>query len=452
MKEINFQILSSYADNNIIFLSLKRLNNNEAKITYSIVSEFDFNDKDILIYGISNLDDSSLDIIINTTDTRKERLIVFTHSTNILLATTLSRLGLKNIYVLPFELQKFKNYLLEILEYVNSKKRLIYKDALKTDYSAFERFGGKSQETIHLIELAKKVTFNNSVNSLILGETGTGKGLLAKCIHEASVRRNKPYIDINCAAIPHHLLESELFGYEKGAFTDARSTKIGLMELAESGTIFLDEIGDMSLDVQAKLLRAIDNKMIRRLGGTNDIFIKARIISATNRSLELLVSKKKFRSDLYHRLNVISLNIAPLRERVDDILILAEAFAIEISKIFSEKRIEFSDEVKEFMLTYSWPGNVRELRNAIERGILLSDDAKFKLDQMFLNFSGSLIEKTSNSDSINSGYADRTQSLEIVTKLYVKEVLEAVNGNKSHAAKLLKISRPRLDRILKSNS
>lgn len=452
MKEINFQILSSYADNNIIFLSLKRLNNNEAKITYSIVSEFDFNDKDILIYGISNLDDSSLDIIINTTDTRKERLIVFTHSTNILLATTLSRLGLKNIYVLPFELQKFKNYLLEILEYVNSKKRLIYKDALKTDYSAFERFGGKSQETIHLIELAKKVTFNNSVNSLILGETGTGKGLLAKCIHEASVRRNKPYIDINCAAIPHHLLESELFGYEKGAFTDARSTKIGLMELAESGTIFLDEIGDMSLDVQAKLLRAIDNKMIRRLGGTNDISIKARIISATNRSLELLVSKKKFRSDLYHRLNVISLNIAPLRERVDDILILAEKFAIEISKIFSEKRIEFSDEVKEFMLTYSWPGNVRELRNAIERGILLSDDAKFKLDQMFLNFSGSLIEKTSNSDSINSGYADRTQSLEIVTKLYVKEVLEAVNGNKSHAAKLLKISRPRLDRILKSNS
>jgi transcriptional regulator with PAS, ATPase and Fis domain len=290
---------------------------------------------------------------------------------------------------------------------------------------------------------------------LLLGETGAGKGLFAKAIHNYSHSRDESFVDIVCTAIPENLLESELFGYEAGAFTSARTRKLGLFELAGKGTLFLDEIGDMSFGLQAKLLRAIEKKVIKRLGGVVDIPVEAKIISATNKNIAQMVEDGFFRRDLFHRLNVVTIEIPPLRDRGEDIILLANHFIENFNKDFNKTVKKISKELTHFFLGYPWPGNVRELKNAIERSILLSETGELNLKDfsaLINTVPVNTIQYDSQSEIPNNiirmdlNYG--TTDLKKLSKYYAAQILQKVGGNKSQAAKLLGVSRPKLDSLL----
>src|SRR5690606_4698570 len=223
--------------------------------------------------------------------------------------------------------------------------------------------------------LASKVAKSPSSTVLLTGESGTGKDLLAKVIHYGSTRAPRPFMNITCSALPEHLLESELFGHERGAFTDARQQRKGLFEQADAGTIFLDEIGELVPALQAKLLRFLEEKSFRRLGGSNDITVDVRVVAATNRNLEQQVQAGTFREDLYYRLNVLRIEMPPLRDRGDDVVLLAEHYARQFSREFRRPIRGLTDDARRVLTRYTWPGNVRELRNVIERAVLLTETA-----------------------------------------------------------------------------
>jgi transcriptional regulator with PAS, ATPase and Fis domain len=219
--------------------------------------------------------------------------------------------------------------------------------------------------------IAEQVARGDTTSVLIEGESGTGKEYFANLIHRMSARHNQPFIEINCAAIPSELLESELFGYEKGAFTDARAQKLGLMELANGGTLFLDEIGEMNPMLQVKLLRVLERRTLRRVGGTKDIIVNVRVISATNQDLERMVREGHFREDLYYRLKVVPLLVPPLRERPEDVLPLSRLFMDRFGKQFKKSFKDITPAAERLLLEYPWPGNIRELKNLFERTVLL---------------------------------------------------------------------------------
>src|SRR5208283_3880190 len=231
----------------------------------------------------------------------------------------------------------------------------------------------ESQAMREVLNFVRRVAISEATSILIEGENGTGKDLIAKTLHYQSMRQSEPFLAINCAAIPETLLESELFGYEKGAFTDARAQKRGLFELADKGTLLLDEIGEMPLSLQAKLLRVLEDQCFRRLGGLRDITVDIRIIAATNKNLREAVKEGAFRQDLYYRLNVIQLVVPPLRDRQQDILPMANFFIDRYNLKFKRQIEGLAPEAEALLLAHDWPGNVRELRNAIERAMILEE-------------------------------------------------------------------------------
>jgi transcriptional regulator with PAS, ATPase and Fis domain len=348
---------------------------------------------------------------------------------------------------------KFTAYLKEIISNGLYKTSPSYQ--IDTISSKLSNIIGSSPKFVHTIELVKKVAQYSKSNILLLGETGTGKGLLARAIHTLGRNNDEPFVDIICTSLPENLLESELFGYEVGAFTNAKTRKLGLFELAGNGTLFLDEIGDMSYNLQAKLLRAIEKKVIKRLGGTVDIVIKSQIISATNRNLNEMVEAGTFRRDLYHRLNVVTIELPPLRDREQDILRIADHFIVEFNTKFNKSVRKISRELKHFLMGYSFPGNVRELKNSIERAVLLTEK-----DELHISDFATMLNSASASDfahlksdeipqnvirlDLNYGVTDLKQ----LTKYYAEKVLEKVGNNKSQASKLLGISRPKLDTLV----
>jgi len=277
---------------------------------------------------------------------------------------------------------------------------------------------------------------NPSTTVLLLGETGTGKGMVANIIHELSDLRNSSLVEINCAGLNNELLESELFGHERGAFTDAKTLKRGLLEIAHRGSLFLDEIGEMSMSVQAKLLKVIEQKSFRRLGGTATIEVEVRIIVATNTDLESSVSTGKFRSDLYFRLNVMPIMLPPLRERREDILPLANIFLEEFNKLFGKEVSGFSTAAESMLAYYSWPGNIRELRNIVERAVLLCGESTVTIAHLPDNLKGKknyLGLPLRNDLSLNS-----------LEKEHIKRILFSCNHNRTTASKILGIHRTTL--------
>lgn len=254
---------------------------------------------------------------------------------------------------------------------IKSLKRKV-KQLASAKYT-FNDLIGKNTEFLQSISIARRAAFSDST-VLLCGESGTGKELFAHAIHSYSPRVSSPFVKINCAAIPENLLESELFGYEKGAFTGANKTKIGKFELAHGGSIFLDEIGDLNIYLQAKILRALQEKEVERVGGNQVIKVNVRVIAATNHDLEELVSNNLFRKDLFYRLNVININIPPLRERQDDILLLADFLIKKLNRRLGKKVEEITPEAKAMLVAYKWPGNIRELENILERSIALADN------------------------------------------------------------------------------
>ena len=414
----------------------------------------DYDDTDIIVIHLEELKSKLLDDFIRAKDKIQIPVMFIISNGNSILVSVLAKLGYNDLFVFPDELFKFTSHLKDKI-----KERHLFlagnnNIGMISPDSDFSSLIGNSENSRSIISIAKKIAHSTSINSLILGETGTGKGMLARAIHNYANSNNSPYVEVTCTAIPENLLESELFGYEQGAFTDAKNQKPGLFELAENGTIFLDEIGDLSLGLQAKLLRVIERKVIRRLGGVKDIPVNTRIISATNRDLDRLVAEKKFRIDLYYRLKVVTIKLKPLRERGNDVILLTEHFINEFCDQYERPLKQISKELIDFMLHYKWPGNIRELKNAIETAVVLYEDELLNtahLENLIQGTVEDFMPTISDSYSpklINMNLNYETTSLGQLEKIYAKEVLVKASGNKSKTAKILGISRPKLDKLL----
>jgi two-component system response regulator AtoC len=307
---------------------------------------------------------------------------------------------------------------------------------------------GGSSKLAKIFETIRKIATAGSSTVLLQGETGVGKELLAREIHELGPSHDGPFVELNCSAIPETLLESELFGYEKGAFTDAKRMKKGLMELANGGTLFLDEIGEMSLATQAKLLRALEQKRFRRVQGVSDIVVETRIVAATNKDLKTLVQQEKFREDLFFRLDVIRIPVPPLRERPEDIPPLIDHFVGHWNRELGKDVKGPSDHALELLLKYRWPGNVRELRNVIERAILLESDEWILPEHLPLEIVGASGGSAAVLETRLKGEGGIT-TLAQAERIAIEMALGQAGGNKTKAAEWLGISRQTLRTKLK---
>lgn len=302
---------------------------------------------------------------------------------------------------------------------------------------------GRSPKTNEMLSRAAQVAQTNST-VLLRGESGTGKELVAHAIHNASLRSNKPFIPVNCAALPDALLESELFGHEKGAFTGAIARKEGRFELANGGTLFLDEIGDMQIGLQAKLLRVLQDGEFFRVGGTRSVRCDVRIIAATNQALEKKIKEGEFREDLYYRLNVISLELPPLRGRAEDIPMLAKHFLTKYILEIKRKKSGFSSQAMQMLMSYSWPGNIRELENAIEHAVVLGQTEEIQP----IDFPMS-VHKPGKEETIDYKESSLDEAQRSFKRKYIEHILGKTNGNRSQAAKILEIQRTYLSRLIK---
>lgn len=342
--------------------------------------------------------------------------------------------GAYDYVVKPFDFEQMERTINEILantKYFSEKESGKPVEPVKTDNCSKIFFESKlMQETLETVHKAAK----SNANVMLLGESGTGKELMACEIHNCSNRADGPFVVINCAAVPENLLESELFGYEKGAFTGASSRKVGKLELANGGTLFLDELGDMPLMLQGKLLRALEQRQIERLGGTNTLDVNIRIVSATNQSLEKLIAEGRFRTDLYYRLAVIPVSIPPLRERNEDIDILANTFLNRFNDLHRKSFLGVSPGALNILKNYGWPGNVRELRNAIERAVVLHDGPYLEPQHFSLKIKDNLTLQ---------GNSWKERKSELVHDIERKEICSALNrfqGNRTKAARFLSMS------------
>jgi DNA-binding NtrC family response regulator len=294
---------------------------------------------------------------------------------------------------------------------------------------------GKNEKMIELCGLIQKVA-KSDASVLLQGESGTGKELFARAIHQLSNRREKPYIAINCAAIPGELLENELFGSEKGAFTGAHARKMGKFEIASSGTVFLDEIGDMDITLQSKLLRVLQQKNFERLGGTKTVDVDVRIIAASNMDLSQLIKEKRFREDLFYRLSVFPLVIPPLRERADDVQAIADCFVEKYCRELKKPTKQLSKEAQDLLMKYHWPGNVRELENTIERAVILAEGKKIGPEHLAVRLQRTEDIQLREGAGLKEIGAHAQMQAERATIL---RVLKQVRGNKRKAAQVLKI-------------
>ena len=453
----NIKVFSDTTDLVSVSSALKQLELKGFPLNVTFPNELEVGNNDIVVLRIESLNSNLYKSILKIKRGKTNKFIIIINNSDALLVTSLLKQGFLDIFVFPYEVLKFTSFLSEIISnksYITETNRV---GTFGMNRQGINSILGNSEKLLRAVELASKVSEKSSSNVLILGETGTGKGLFARAIHNNGPLNQFPFIDIVCTAIPENLLESELFGYEAGAFTDARTRKIGLFELAERGTLFLDEIGDLSFNIQTKLLRAVEKKVIKRLGGVVDIPVNARIISATNRDLEFMVEQNLFRRDLFHRLNVVSLEIPPLRERGEDIVLIANHFIDEFNKQFNKSVKKLDKDVQHLLMGHPWPGNVRELRNAMERAVLLSDDRKLQIKD-FTNLinnrwtsshvESKLDEIPTNIVRLDVNYG--ITSLRNLDKEYARKVLTKMGGNKTQTAKLLGISRPKLDTLLKN--
>lgn len=331
----------------------------------------------------------------------------------------------------PFESDEFR---LMVLDAVKQHHLLVENEKLHQMVHLNDRFGeivGESPPMKTLFDFINKVA-KTDITVLIQGESGTGKELVAKAIHDHSSRASRPFIRFNCAALPETLIESELFGHEKGAFTGAEKRKLGRFELAHQGTIFLDEIGELDLNMQVKLLRILQEKELERIGGIETVKVDVRIIAATNRDLEAMIAEKTFREDLYYRLNYFPISVPPLRERGQDILLLATYFLKKYAKEYHRNVTGFTEEAIDVLLHYSWKGNVRELQNIIARAVILSSDPRIGPDILSIGRSGQLsqVEKAVN----------QMLTEDELVRLYAREIYRKCDYNKKETAKVLNIN------------
>jgi two-component system, NtrC family, response regulator AtoC len=438
-------------DSSIIISALDQIKLENFSLKYKKRDSFKPRQNEIIIVQEEDPDSVIYRTLFEKSNEIKNKVIFILNDKDALLASTLIKNGYSEIFVFPYEYFKLITYIQDII--LNNSFLTVQNSLHESiDDTNLDAIMGDSNEIVKVLELSKKIADKKDINVLIIGETGTGKGLLAKGIHKYAFGEESPFVDITCNSIPEALLESELFGYEPGAFTNAKNQKLGLFELADKGTLFLDEIGDLSLAIQSKLLRTIEKKVIRRLGGVKDISVATRIISSTNKDLKKQMEHNLFRNDLFHRLNTVTIELPPLRDRGNDILILANHFVAQFNKVFNKNIIKIAPDLKDFILRYSWPGNIREFRNSFERAILLNDESELTLKHFSHLYSRPLPPKPAEEVlphyvKLNVEY--EKVNLKHVNKLYAMEILKKMNGNKSRTAKQLGISRPKLDILLK---
>lgn len=388
---------------------------------------------DIQLPGISGIDvlekikDHDEDIIV----------IMVTANSGLENAVSAMRLGAYDYISKPFNLDELSIVVRKALETSDLKQEVV-RLRTETKKNGPPHIIGESRQIKYLMEVLDKVARSEASTVLVQGESGTGKELVAKWIHYSSNRAEKPFIAINCAAVPATLLESELFGHEKGAFTDAKATKKGLFELADGGTVFLDEIGDMEMGMQAKLLRFLEDRSFRRIGGSRVFTVDVRIISATNKDLQKSIEEKTFRNDLYYRLQVIPIFLPSLRERKEDIVPLATHFINLYNKDFNKNVQGIAGMAERMMTDYSWPGNVRELKNVIERAIILGNDDTLLLEHLPLE----IVAKASpqyGAPASSFRLPPEGIDIEEVEKELIRQALEITEWNQSKAAKKLNL-------------
>jgi len=402
------------------------------------------NDISIVLLDIKLPDMSGIDVLKQIKQINNDiPVIMVTAYGSIESAVDAMKAGAYEYITKPVNFEMMMIKIEKALETKSYKREIARLRAEQEGKYSFSSIIGKSKSMQNLISLADRIAKSDAGIILIQGETGVGKDLLARVVHYESARRDKPLIEVTCTALPVTLLESELFGHEKGAFTDAKVKKEGLFELADGGTIFLNEIGHVEIPFQVKILSVLEHKTFRRVGGKNEINVDIRVIAATNVDLKAKVDEGKFREDLYYRLHVLPILIPPLRERKEDIMLLAHFFMEQFNNDFRKDIEGFSDEAKEYLINYNWPGNVRELKNAVERAVILANEKVIMSELLSPEIKGYKI-----SDSTYK-LPNEGASLEEIEKQLIKQALDMTGWNQSIAARFLNLGRGALQYRMK---
>ncbi|HEU4477993.1 MAG TPA: sigma-54 dependent transcriptional regulator [Pyrinomonadaceae bacterium] len=420
------------------FLELQGYEIDEAENCRDAQDLFRSSRPDVVIADYMMTDGTALDLLPRLKEINPDTpLLILTAHGSIDLAVRAIKEGAEQFLTKPLELPALAMILKRLLENQRNRHKQLASKSRQVR-RAIDPFIGESQKIKALAEQARKVLATESP-LLILGETGSGKGVLARWLHENSPRAEEAFVDLNCAGLTRELLETELFGHEKGAFTSATSSKQGLFEVAHRGTIFLDEIGDVDLQIQPKLLKVLEDKRFRRLGDVRDRQVDVRLIAATHQDLGQLVREKKFRDDLYFRVSTIPLAFPPLRERVEDIPTVAQYLLEKVAADLGRGEVTLEPDSIKTLQSYSWPGNIRELRNVIERAVLLSDQRSIRIkDLHFDGHSGN-----------RSTYLDSSLTLSELEKQHIERVLQEERGRVEKAARRLGIPRSSLYQKLK---
>jgi DNA-binding NtrC family response regulator len=404
----------------------------------------------IVILDLKLPDGSGLDILNRVSELDESiQTIVITAYAEVQRAVEAMKLGASDFLKKPYELEEILLAVKGMARRAARERHLSLYRRRELDRFAGQPIVGECAPMKRIWELVDKVARSDTSNVLIEGDSGTGKELVARAIHYRGERSRYPFMEVNCSSFQETLLENELFGHEKGAFTDAKELKKGLVELADPGTLFLDEVADMPVGPQAKLLRFLENRTFKRVGGVEDLSVDVRVIAATNRRLEEAVAAGAFREDLFYRLKVVCIELPPLRDRGNDVLLLAEHFMRVYSAKFGKDFKTVHPDAEEPLLSYPWPGNVRELKNVVERIVLLEEGEELlrgHLPPQMLEPAARL-QKTEILSNVDSNGAVKT--LAEVEKEHIINVLKAAEGNKSQAARLLGMSRQGLLEKLK---
>ncbi len=366
------------------------------------------------------------------------------------------RIGAADFISKPFNLEEIQTAIENAIQMRKLRQKVYQLPKNTINSFSFENIIGESPAIKETISIARKVSSSNVSTVLLQGESGTGKDLIAKAIHYSSIHASKPFVAINCAAIPTNLLESELFGYEKGAFTDAKALKQGLFEQADGGTLFLDEIGELDMGLQAKLLRVLEEGNFRRVGGLRDLPLNARVIASSNRDLKKESKKNNFRQDLFYRLSIIQIELPPLRLRGNDVILLAEYFIERLDKQWHHSPArKLAPEVAEAFRRYRWDGNVRELRNVIERALILEENELITMKYLPEEFQTQGNSKYLKKDYLEAGFyftlPPEGISLDMVEEWLIQEALDRSGGNVTRASAFLRVSRDRIRYRLRKN-
>ncbi len=368
--------------------------------------------------------------------------------------------GVRDFLVKPIPMDALRETVTTVLAESVSESSLLDRHRQFKTGSGLNFYKLQSPAMTKVYEQVAQVAMSRDTTVLITGASGTGKEIIARLIHDLSPRREGPCIELNCASIPTELLESELFGHEKGAFTDAQARKTGLVEAADGGTLFLDEIGEMPLPLQVKILRFLESRVFRRVGGTEDLQVDLRFVSATNQDLEELVAKKLFRADLFYRLNVVPIHLLPLRDRREDILPLMQFFGKDYVGRFNRRTLELDEESRRVLLDHDWPGNVRELKNLVERVVLMDSGEGLSADSLREVLGNDLARERESAGErlrrlLEEPLPDEGVDLEALVKILEIELIEKAlrkfGGNQSRAAEILGLGRDKLRYRLKSH-